>query len=135
VRAIRRRSDCPISSALDIFGDKWSLLVLRDLLFQGKGQFTELLRAEERIASNVLADRLQRLEHSGLVDKVPGPTGRERTTYVPTEKARDLVPTMLELMAWSAAHVPGTTAPPELISAIKNDRAAVFDHVRRAGRL
>src|SRR6266545_1198117 len=133
MRLAQRRSDCPISFALDIFGDRWSLLVMRDLLFQEKDQFGEFARSEERIASNILADRLQRLEHAGLIEKVPGPSGRERTAYLPTGKVKDLIPLLLEMVLWSAKHDPDTGAPKELVAELTRDKAKVARGVRRTG--
>jgi len=128
-----RRSDCPISFALDIFGDKWSLLVMRDLLFQEKSQYREFLRSEEGIATNVLAERLERLEHAGLIEKVAGPSGRERTAYLPTEKGRDLIPLLLEMLLWSAKYDPNTGAPEALVAELKRDKAKVARAVKRDG--
>jgi DNA-binding HxlR family transcriptional regulator len=133
MRWAKRRSDCPISFALDIFGDRWSLLVMRDLLFQEKEQFGEFLGSEERIATNILADRLQRLERAGLLAKVPGPSGRERTAYVPTEKGKDLIPLLFEMLLWSAKHDPDTGAPEELVAELTRDKAKVAREVRRTG--
>jgi DNA-binding HxlR family transcriptional regulator len=135
MRWAKRRSDCPISFALDIFGDRWSLLVMRDLLLQEKEQFGEFLGSEEKIATNILADRLQRLEHAGLVKKVPGPSGRERTAYLPTDKGKDLIPLLLEMLLWSAQHDPKTGAPEELVAELKQDKATVAREVRRAGSI
>jgi DNA-binding HxlR family transcriptional regulator len=111
-RPIRHRSTCPVSSALDIFGDPWTLLVMRDLLFQDKRQFGDFQKSDEHIASNTLTDRLGRLQEAGLVVMTPGPSGRERT-YAPTENGRDLVPVLVEIMRWSHRHLPGTTPPPD----------------------
>lgn len=106
-----RRSGCPISFALDIFGDRWTLLVLRDLLLQNKRHFRELLGAEEGIASNILADRLKRLEAYGVIAREADPADGRRQICRVTEKGVALVPVLLEIAAWGAAHDAETAAP------------------------
>ena len=90
--ADQRRSGCPISCSLDLLGDKWSLLIVRDMVFQRKHYFKEFLTAEERIASNILADRLQRLEVSGVIRKEPDPDNGRQVVYSLTEKGLALIP-------------------------------------------
>lgn len=105
-----RRSDCPIASTLDIVGDKWTLLVLRDLL-DGKTRFSEFERSPERITTNILSDRLRRLEDHGLIERRQG-SGR-RYEYHLAPKGEDLRPTILALASWGNAHVPDTWVPPD----------------------
>ena len=93
---------CPISYALEIFGDRWTLLVLRDLLLTAKRRYGELLASPEGIATNILADRLKRLEGRGLVNKARDPVDSRQFIYSPTERAISLIPMLLELIAWSA---------------------------------
>ena len=88
----RRRSDCPIHFALETFGDRWTLLVLRDVLLKGRSTYTDFLMAEEGIATNILADRLTSLQRDGLLARAPG--GR----YRPTTKAIDLLPVLVEMI-------------------------------------
>lgn len=104
----RPRSKCPIACSLDILGDKWTMLVLRDLM-QGHTLFGEFERAPEGISSNILAERLQRLENSGLIERTRG--NRRRFTYRLTPKGRDLRPVLLELVEWGNSHISGTVAP------------------------
>lgn len=125
-----RRSRCPIAFALDVFGDRWSLLVLRDVIFEGKTRFAEFAGAGERIATNVLADRLERLTDAGLLEKRPDGDDARRFVYAPTAKGLDLVPTMLELVRWSARHDPRTGAPRELLEALERDREGLIRRVR-----
>jgi len=117
-----KRSHCLISFALDIFGDKWSLLVLRDLLFKDKQRFGELLAAEERISTNILAERLAQLEAEGLITKSRDKTNRRQYVYAPTPKALDLLPALLEISIWSAKYDPKTAAPPALMRRNRADR-------------
>lgn len=122
----RRRSDCPIHFALETFGDRWTLLVLRDLLLKGRTSYSDFLHAGERIATNILADRLQRLQEDGLV--VQGADGR----YRPTAKALDLLPLLIEMILWSATHDPDTAAPDAFIQRARQDRDALLAELRAA---
>lgn len=126
----KRRSSCPIAFGLDLFGDRWSLLVLRDLIFEGKTRFQEFVDSGERIATNVLAERLERLVEAGLVAKVDDGADRRRFTYAPTKKGLDLIPTMLEIVRWSAMHDPQTGAPPAFVRELERDREGVIRRVR-----
>src|SRR5690348_5996744 len=98
------RSHCPVAYALDMFGDSWSLLVMRDLLFSGKQRYQEMLESEEGIATNILADRLSRLEQQGLITRRRDPGNKRQYLYAPTPKGLDLIPLMLEMIQWSAKH-------------------------------
>jgi len=100
------RSHCPISLALEAIGDKWSLLILRDLILRGKQRYQELLHSEERISTNILADRLIRLEHDGLISKVADPGDGRQYRYIPTQKALDLLPVIAEMARWTAKYDP-----------------------------
>jgi DNA-binding HxlR family transcriptional regulator len=100
------RSHCPVNYALEIFGDKWSLLVVRDIVFAGKRSYGEFLRSEEGFATNILASRLAYLEEQGIVSKTPDPADRRKDLYSLTEKGLDLIPILLSMIAWSAKHDP-----------------------------
>lgn len=100
----RPTSACPISYALEIFGDRWTLLVLRDLMLKECQRYGELLASPEGIATNVLADRLKRLEQRGLISKRKDPLDARQIIYSPTDAAIALVPMLLEMIAWSAQH-------------------------------
>jgi DNA-binding HxlR family transcriptional regulator len=126
-----RRSDCPIAFGLDIFGDRWSLLVLRDLLLHGKRSFGEMLQSEEGIATNILTDRLTRLEAAGLIVRRSVPENRVKREYLATRKGRDLLPVLLEIASWSARYDPDTGAPPQFIARIRRDRDAVIRDILR----
>jgi len=103
------RSECPIASSLDIVGDKWTLLVLRDLL-DGKTRFSEFERSPESIPTNILTERLRRLEVHGLAERVKG-EGR-RVDYLVTPKGEAMRSVLLALAAWGNANVEGTWVPP-----------------------
>ena len=117
-----RRSSCPISFALDLFGDQWTLLVIRDLMLSGKRSYQEFLESGECIATNVLADRLARMEAAGLVARQPHPTDRRQQLYLLTERGIDLWPVLMAMVDWSAKHDPNTAATPGLVAAMRADR-------------
>jgi DNA-binding HxlR family transcriptional regulator len=127
VKRTSRRSNCPINFALQTFGDAWSLLVVRDLMFTDRRTYTDFLGAEERIATNVLADRLRRLQAQGLIRREG--TGRG-AMYALTEKGLDLLPAMLELISWSARYDRRTAAPADFVARIRRDREAVATELR-----
>ncbi len=118
------RSTCPISNALDLLGDRWTLLVIRDLLFVGKRRFGEFLTSPEGIPTNILSDRLRRLEESGVAVKVPYQDRPPRYEYQLTSKGRDLLPVLRSLMEWARHHVPGVAPPPPEVLERFADRAA-----------
>ena len=100
------RSACPINLSLEVFGDRWSLLILRDMMFEGKRHFRELLGSEEGISSNILADRLRKLVEEGMLTKSDDPTHKQKAIYSLTEKSIDLVPVLAQLGAWGSRHLP-----------------------------
>jgi DNA-binding HxlR family transcriptional regulator len=104
-----KRSPCPVACSLDLFGDKWTLLVVRDLAC-GKAHFKEFCQSPEGIATNVLADRLARLVAAGLAEKVPSPTQPGRDAYRLTRKGKTLRPVLEALAEWGLRHVEGTSA-------------------------
>jgi DNA-binding HxlR family transcriptional regulator len=118
MRRRHRRSDCPVHFALEVFGDPWTLLIIRDLMFKDRRTYTEFLRAEEGIATNVLADRLTRLEQDGIIAKDEAAGGGYRLT----PKGIDLLPIMMEIIGWSAKHDPRTAADREFVRRLRADR-------------
>ena len=103
-----KRSSCPVSCALDVVGDKWTLLVIRDIMFLDKHYFVDFLTSPEKIASNILADRLKKLEESNIIHRQSDPENARRMIYTLTEKGEDLQPAMMELLRWAAKHDPAT---------------------------
>lgn len=103
------RSPCAIANSLDILGDKWSLLVVRDLLF-GKTTYGDLARSPERIPTNILADRLKRLEQAGIISSTPYQERPVRYSYALTEKGLALGDVLLAFVRWGKEHIPGTVA-------------------------
>ena len=106
------RSRCPIAGALDLLGDRWTLLVVRDLVFYGKTRFADFLASPEGISTNILAERLDRLEQCGLVARHRYLERPARDEYHPTARCRDLQPVLRALIRWGKRHVPGTARRP-----------------------
>jgi DNA-binding HxlR family transcriptional regulator len=125
----KRRSNCPISFALDIFGDKWSLLIIRDLMFRGKRTYGEFLGSEEKIATNVLADRLSTLECAELIRSESDPLNKTRIIYSLTDKGLDLIRIMLEIVSWSAKYDKKTAAPKEFVARLRGDKENLIKEI------
>lgn len=104
------RSHCPINFSLEVFGDRWSLLIIRDIVFFGKKTYGEFLKSEEGFATNVLADRLVSLEQLGILRKSPHTTDKRKDFYNLTEKGLDFIPMMLQIVLWSAKYDPKSKA-------------------------
>jgi DNA-binding HxlR family transcriptional regulator len=105
------RSHCPIACTLDLIGDRWTLLVIRDMMFFGKQRFEEFLESPEGISTNILASRLKSLEELGLVSKQPYSNHSRRMNYLLTEKGQSLKPVLKIVAAWGLKHVDGTQVP------------------------
>jgi DNA-binding HxlR family transcriptional regulator len=103
----RTQSDCPVCYALDLFGDKWTLLIIRDMLIAEKRQYRDFLASEEGIATNVLADRMKTLVENGFVTRQANPQNRTQAIYLPTEKAQALMPVIEAMIDWASAYGPG----------------------------
>jgi DNA-binding HxlR family transcriptional regulator len=125
-----RRSGCPISIALEIFGDSWSLLIVRDLMFKGLRTFNDFAGSGEGIASNVLSERLVRLEAAGILSKEPDPTDGRRSRYRLTEKGADLAPALVEIVLWAARHEK-TDAPAGTVRTMRSHREQFLGDVRK----
>jgi DNA-binding HxlR family transcriptional regulator len=125
-----KRSDCPINFALETFGDPWSLLLIRDMVYFGKKTYGEFLGSEEGIATNILASRLAHLEHQGILVKKPDPEKRKEM-YVLTEKGLDLIPVLVEMANWSAEHDPHSAAPAAWIALMKAEKEKMTQLIRQ----
>ena len=123
MRRTDRRSDCPTNYALQAIGDSWSLLVIRDLMFKDKRTYSEFAASEERISSNILSQRLKHLVAEGIVLR----EGSGKTTrYSLTRKGLDLLPVMVDMIAWSGRYDAGTAAPEEFLQRAEHDREALL---------
>jgi DNA-binding HxlR family transcriptional regulator len=129
----KHRSGCPVSVSLEVFGDRWSLLIIRDLMVRGFRGFNDFLNSGEGIATNILAGRLRRLEAAGIISSEAGEDDARRVHYRLTRKGIDLAPVLLELLIWGARHQK-TGLPCALIDNLASRRAEVLAEVRRRWR-
>jgi DNA-binding HxlR family transcriptional regulator len=102
--APNRRSGCPLNASVEMLGDRWSLLILRDMMIRGYRSFNEFLQSDEKIASNILADRLRRLESYGIIATERDPSDGRKVIYSLTLKGIDLAPVLTEMVMWAARH-------------------------------
>lgn len=130
---LKRRSGCPVSISLEVFGDRWSLLVIRDLMVRGFRTFREFQEAGEGIATNILADRLRKLEAAGIICTEADPADGRKLNYRLTEKGIDLAPLLLDLLIWGARHE-NTGASCALVEKLAAHREQVLAEVRRRWR-
>jgi len=100
------RSGCPINLGLEVFGDRWTLLIIRDMMFAGKRHFREFLASHEKISTNILADRLAMLVDIGIITRADDPSHRLKAIYSLTEKGIDLLPIIAQISRWSRNHMP-----------------------------
>lgn len=129
-RQSQPRSGCPVSISLESFGDRWSLLIIRDLMVRGFRTFKDFEHSGEGIATNILADRLRKLEANGILSSEAEERDGRRVNYRLTKKGIDLAPVLLDLLVWGARHEE-TGAPRALIAQLENNREAVLAEVRR----
>jgi DNA-binding HxlR family transcriptional regulator len=125
-----RRSDCPINFALETFGDPWSLLLIRDIVYFGKHTYGEFVASEEGMATNILASRLARLEHQGILSKKLSKKDKRKEEYVLTEKGLDLIPILVEVANWSAQHDPHTAAPAAWMALMQAEKEKMIGLIR-----
>jgi DNA-binding HxlR family transcriptional regulator len=126
------RSHCAVNYGVEIFGDRWSLLIIRDIVFTGKKTYGQFLKSEEGIATNVLASRLAFLEEQGILSKKPNPDDRRKDFYALTEKGLDLIPILLNIVLWSAKHDSHSYVRPDskLFERLSQSPAQVSEEVR-----
>lgn len=108
-----QRSECPVTNTLDLIGDKWTLLIIRDMLFLKKKSFNEFWESAEGIATNILTDRLKRLEEYGIIEKRPYQKAPVRYEYILTRRGEDLRPLLMEMIRWGNTYIEGTVVPPK----------------------
>ena len=117
-----RRSNCPISNVLDHVGDKWSLLILRDLIFFNKNSYSDLKNSDENMATNILSSRLERMEENGLITKQADANDKRKKVYTLTQAGRDMLPILLEMIVWSSKYDAGSDIPAIIIERMEKDR-------------
>src|SRR5882672_9534618 len=101
---VKRRSECPLNASVEMLGDRWSLLIIRDMMVRGSKTYKEFLQADEGIATNILADRLKKLKADGIIKTQPDLSDRRKLLYRLTPKGIDLAPVLTEMVLWSATH-------------------------------
>ena len=126
MKKIKKRSDCPISSALDIVGDKWSLLIIRDIALSGKNNYNEFLKSDEKIATNVLADRLSMLESAGILVKEEHPESKAKIFYRLSAHGIDLLPVLVELILWSDKYLSISPQAKQFAKALRKDKESLI---------
>lgn len=125
----KRKSDCPINFALEIFGDRWTLLIIRDLMFKEKNYYGEFLVMEEKIATNILADRLALLESWGIVTRTIDEQHNSKKIYKLSKKGIDLLPVLTEIILWSAKYDPHSAVDKKFVRQIKKNREKMFGEI------
>jgi DNA-binding HxlR family transcriptional regulator len=131
--APRRRSGCPLNASVEMLGDRWSLLIIRDMMVRGYRTFKEFLSSDEHIATNILADRLRRLERYGIISTQRDPADGRRIQYLLTAKGMDLAPVLTEMVLWAAAHE--ETGNQALVRLIQKDKTKFLEEVRKRWRV
>lgn len=128
---VKRRSDCPTNYGLEHFGDKWSLLIIRDLMFKGKRHYNEFLEAEEKVSTSVLRDRLRSLEAGGLIRSGEDLVKKSRIRYSLTAKGIALLPMMVDIIVWSGRFDEGTAADADFLARAVDQRAELIEEIQR----
>jgi DNA-binding HxlR family transcriptional regulator len=127
----KKRSDCPLSCSLDVFGDKWSLLIIRDLMFGNKCTYNDFLKSAEGIATNILASRLKGLEENGIIEKSAHPDSKAKILYRLTPKGIDLLPIIMEVYIWSEKYFEMPTDLKATIEEAKKDKEKFIEQVTK----
>jgi len=127
-RGTKRRSMCPLNASVEMLGDRWSLLIIRDMMLRGSRSFKEFMECYEGIATNTLADRLRKLVAHGIISTKPDPSDRRKVIYVLTPKGVDLAPVLTEMVLWAAAHE--KTGNQALVRLMRKDKEQFLAGVR-----
>ena len=123
MKKAKKRSNCPVSCSLDIWGDKWSLLIVRDLMFAKECTYGDFLKSAEGIATNILASRLETLEENKIIEKLSHPDSKAKVLYRLTRKGIDLLPIMLEVNLWAEKYFTIPDDRKAMLKEVKKDRA------------
>jgi DNA-binding HxlR family transcriptional regulator len=127
--ALKRRSGCPLNASVEILGDRWSLLIVRDMMLRNFRSYKEFLESHEKIATNILADRLRNLERHGIITTERDPSDGRKVIYTLTAKGIDLAPVLTEMVLWAAGHE--ETENQELVRRMKKDKAQFLTEIRQ----
>jgi DNA-binding HxlR family transcriptional regulator len=125
-----RRSGCPLNASIEMLGDRWSLLIIRDMMVRGFRTFKEFLESHEKIATNILADRLRKLESNGIISVEPDPSDGRKSIYSLTPKGIDLAPVLTEMVLWAAAHE--NTGNQQLVKQMQKGKEQFIARVRQS---
>jgi DNA-binding HxlR family transcriptional regulator len=128
MKEVKKRSDCPISCTLDVFGDKWSFLIIRDLLFAKECTYGDFLKSTEGIATNILANRLATLEENKVIVKLEHPTSKAKVLYKLTRKGIDLLPVLIEMHLWFEKYGTIPEDKREMFEIVKKDKAGFIEN-------
>lgn len=128
-RTTRRRSGCPLNASVEMLGDRWSLLILRDMMLRGFRTFKQFMGSYERIATNVLTDRLRKLEAYGIITAQRDPSDGRKVTYLLTRKGMDLAPVLTEMVLWAAKHE--DTENEALVREMRKDKQNFLARIRQ----
>lgn len=124
------RSACALANGLEILGDRWTLLIIRDLMFTNRNEFGHFVNSGEGISTNILTERLARLQEYNVVNKLPHPSHGKKNIYQLTEQGIALFPVLIELMLWAHETVADTFIPEPIYQKLKNDREALYQKVK-----
>jgi DNA-binding HxlR family transcriptional regulator len=127
--APKRRSECPLNASVEMLGDRWSLLIIRDMMLQGSSTYKTFMECYEGIATNILADRLQKLVDYGIITTKPDPSDGRKVTYLLTKKGIGLAPVLTEMVLWAAAHE--KTGNQALVRLMREDKGKFLAGLRK----
>lgn len=127
-RRVERRSGCPLNASLEMLGDRWSLLIIRDMMLRRFQTYKEFVKSDEGIATNILADRLRRLEAHGIITSAPDPADGRKLIYSLTAKGIDLAPVLTEMVLWASAHE--ETGNQALVRLMRADKEKFLTEIR-----
>jgi DNA-binding HxlR family transcriptional regulator len=125
------RSQCAIANALDVLGDRWTLLIIRDLMFTNRREFGHFLKSGEGISTNILSDRLEKLQCCGIISKHPHPEHGKKYIYDLTEQGLRLAPTIIEFTLWSIDSIENALVPPKLLLMMREDRQTLLSLINK----
>jgi DNA-binding HxlR family transcriptional regulator len=128
-RKVKRRSECPLNASVEMLGDRWSLLIIRDMMLRGFRTYKEFMECYEGIATNILADRLRKLVSYGIITTKPDPSDGRKVSYLLTQKGIDLAPVLTEMVLWAAAHEDTGNQP--LVRLMREDKEKFLAGVRQ----
>lgn len=131
MKTTKKRSDCPISCTLDVFGDKWSFLIIRDLLFAKECTYGDFLKSAEGIATNILASRLLMLEENKVIQKLEHPNSKAKVLYKLTKKGIDLLPILIEMHLWFDKYDTTPEDKREMLEMVKKDKGKFIENVTK----